>query len=156
MPYGWRKPMQSTTEGKIAASCPTHTQALLEESIERGHVLKATVAWLIPDSYGRETLHDALGEALTKQAPYPAAVQQILEQRRDAQQRPTPISVTSSEPLRRYTSAPPNLKIYDSLNTSQELEEEDHDERRPILWIDVITGMGGQRTQITLTGTPFG
>jgi len=66
------------------AAASDHVPALLQQSIERGHVLKTTVRLLnqLLDDYGRAELHCALEEALQQQSPYPQAVQQILERRR--------------------------------------------------------------------------
>jgi hypothetical protein len=60
-----------------------HIPDLLQQSIERGHVLKTTVRLLNEylDHYGRDELHVAVAEALKQQSPYPQAVQQILERR---------------------------------------------------------------------------
>ena len=68
---------------------------LLQQSIERGHVLKTTVRLLNEylDHYGRDELHIAVAEALKQQSPYPQAVQQILERRRDEKHCPPPLAV---------------------------------------------------------------
>jgi len=50
-----------------------HAPLLLEQSAERGHVLKTTVRLLnqLLDDYGPDELHAALGEALNRHSPYP-------------------------------------------------------------------------------------
>lgn len=51
----------------------SHVDALLQQSAERGHVLKTTVRLLnqLLDDYGRHELHEALAEALKQCSPYP-------------------------------------------------------------------------------------
>ncbi len=46
--------------------------ALLQQSAERGHVLKTTVRLLnqLLDDYSQDELHIALGEALKQRSPY--------------------------------------------------------------------------------------
>lgn len=97
-----------------------HVQALLQQSIERGHLLKATVRALnqLLDDYGRDELHYALQEALEQHSPYPGAVQQILERRRDEKQQPPPIAVAVPEKVKHYSVKPARLADYDTLNPS--------------------------------------
>tara|TARA_R110002072_G_C7952105_1_gene533285 strand:+ start:657 stop:2264 length:1608 start_codon:yes stop_codon:yes gene_type:complete len=95
-----------------------HVQLLLQQSAERGHVLKQTVKALnhLFDDYGRDELHCALQEALKQQSPYPEAVQQILERRRDEKQQPPPIAVTVPDKVKHYSVKPARLADYDQLN----------------------------------------
>ncbi len=95
-----------------------HVPALLQQSIERGHVLKTTVRLLnqLLDDYGRAELHGALSEALKQQSPYPQAVQQILERRRDAQNKPPPLAIAVPEKVKQYTVKAVRLSDYDQLN----------------------------------------
>lgn len=99
-----------------------HVQALLQQSIERGHVLTSTVRLLnqLLDDYGRDALHRALEEALKQQSPYPQAVQQILERRRDEKQQPPPLAVAVPDKVKQYTVKSANLSDYDQLNPSDE------------------------------------
>jgi len=95
-----------------------HAQAVLQQSIERGHVLKTTVRLLnqLLDDYGRAELHCALGEALQQQSPYPQAVQQILERRRDEQNKPPPLAVTVPDKVKQYSVKTASLSDYDQIN----------------------------------------
>ena len=95
-----------------------HVPALLQQSIERGHVLKTTVRLLnqLLDDYGRAELHCALEEALKQQSPYPQAVQQILERRREEQNKPPPLAVAVPDKVKQYTVKPVKLSDYDQLN----------------------------------------
>ncbi len=92
--------------------------ALLQQSAERGHVLKTTVRLLnqLLDGYGRHELHVALGEALKQCSPYPQAVQQILERRRDEKHQPPRFSVAVPDKVKHYSVRPANLSAYDKLN----------------------------------------
>jgi hypothetical protein len=95
-----------------------HAQTLLQLSAERGHVIKTTVRLLnqLLDDYGRDELHVALGEALNRQSPYPAAVQHILERRRDEQHRPPPLAVAVPAKVKHYSVKLARLADYDTLN----------------------------------------
>lgn len=94
-----------------------HAPALLQQSLERGHVIKATVRLLNEylDLYGRDELHCALGEALRQQSPYPQAVQQILERRREERQRPPPLAVTVPDKVKHISVKTVNVADYDQL-----------------------------------------
>jgi len=95
-----------------------HIPVLLQQSIERGHVLKTTVRLLnqLLDDYGSVELDSALEEALKKQSPYPQAVQQILERRRDEANKPPPLAVAVPDKVKHYTVKPARLSDYDQLN----------------------------------------
>jgi transposase len=102
-----------------------HVPALLQQSIERGHVLKTTVRLLnqLLDDYGRAELHGALEEALNQQSPYPQAVQQILERRRDEQNKPPPLAVAVPEKVKQYSVKTASLSDYDQLSAQTEEDE---------------------------------
>ncbi len=97
-----------------------HAQLLLQQSAERGHVLKTTVRLLnqLLDNYGRDELHVALGEALNRQSPYAEAVQQVLERRRDEKHQPPPLAVAVPDKVRHYSVKPVRLADYDTLNNT--------------------------------------
>jgi len=103
------------------AQASEHAQTLLQQSIERGHLLKTTVLLLnqLLDDYGREELHCALIEALAQQAPYPAAVQQILERRRDEKGQPPPLAVAVPDKVKQYSVKPGRLADYDRLSPNK-------------------------------------
>ena len=109
-----------------------HVQDLLQQALERGHVLKTTVRLLnqLLDDYGRNALHGALEEALKQQSPYPQAVQQILERRRDEKQQPPPLAVTVPRKVKQYRVKSVSLSDYDQLNPRDEDDEIKHKEKR--------------------------
>ena len=90
---------------------------LLQQSVDRGHVLKTTVRLLNEylDHYGRDELRFAVEEALVHQSPYPQAVAQILERRRDEQQRPPPLAVAVPEKVKHLSIKPARVADYDQL-----------------------------------------
>ncbi len=94
-----------------------HIPVLLQQSVERGHVLKTTVRLLNEylDHYGRDELHYALAEALDHQSPYPQAVQQILERRREDQQRPPPLAVAVPDKVKHLGIKAVKVADYDKL-----------------------------------------
>jgi transposase len=90
---------------------------LLQLSIDRGHMLKTTVRLLNEylDHYGRDELHCAVAEALHHQSPYPQAVAQILERRRDEQQKPPPLAVAVPDKVKHLSIKPAKVADYDQL-----------------------------------------
>ncbi len=92
--------------------------AFLEQALARGHVIRSTVKLLnqLLDDYGAAQLHDALVEAMAQQSPYPQAVQQILEQRREENQRPPPIAVAVPDKVKHIQVTPAKLIDYDQLS----------------------------------------
>jgi transposase len=102
-----------------------HIPELLQQSIERGHVLKTTVRLLNEylDHYGRDELHYAVAEALKQQSPYPQVVQQILERRRDEKHQPPPITVALPDKVKHVTVKTANVADYDTLYSAREGEE---------------------------------
>ena len=102
-----------------------HLPVLLQQSIERGHVLKTTVRLLNEylDQYGRDELHCALGEALQHQSPYPEAVQQILERRREEKRKPPPLAVALPDKVKHLSIKTINAADYDKLYRTGEGEE---------------------------------
>jgi len=108
-----------------------HIPTLLQQSIERGHVLKTTVRLLNEclDHYGRDELHHAVTEALKQQSPYPQAVQQILERRRDEKQLPPPLPVAVPDKVKHLQVKTINMADYDQLYGDEPTAKtgEDHD-----------------------------
>ncbi len=94
-----------------------HIPDLLQQSLERGHVLKTTVRLLNEylDQYGRDELHCAVAEALHHQSPYPQAVAQILERRREEQQKPPPLAVAVPDKVKHLGMKPARVADYDKL-----------------------------------------
>ena len=103
------------------AQASSHSQDFLQQAIERGHLLKSTVNQLnqLLDDYGSIELHVALGEAIKQQSAYPAAVQQILEQRREHRQQPSPIAVSVPEKVKHYQVKAAKLSDYDKLGKDE-------------------------------------
>ena len=98
---------------------------LLQQSIERGHVLKTTVRLLNEylDHYGRDELHRAVEEALNQQSPYPQAVHQILERRREEKHCPPPLAVAVPDKVKHLSVKSINMADYDKLYKAGEKEE---------------------------------
>jgi hypothetical protein len=104
-----------------------HASVLLQQSLERGHVIKTTVRLLNEylDQYGRDELHHALGEALRQHSPYPQAVQQILERRREAKQQPPPLIVAVPDKVRHIGVKTANIADYDKLYREEQGETDE-------------------------------
>jgi len=113
------------------AQASSHSQDFLQQAIERGHLLKSTVNQLnqLLDDYGNTELHIALGEAIKQQSAYPAAVQQILEQRREKRQQPPPIAVSVPEKVKNYQVKTAKLSDYDKLGETDSEEEKKQQEK---------------------------
>lgn len=104
------------------SAASAHIPLFLQQAIQRGHVLTTTLRLLnqLLDDYGRDELHSALDEALKQQSPYPQAVQQILERRRDEKRQPPPLAVAVPDKVKPYFVKAVNLAEYDQLNPSHE------------------------------------
>ncbi len=102
-----------------------HIPELLQQSIERGHMLKTTVRLLNEclDHYGRDEFHHAIEEAIKQQSPYPQAVGQILERRRDEKHQPPPITVALPDKVKHVTVKTANVADYDTLYSAREGKE---------------------------------
>lgn len=90
---------------------------LLQQAIERGHGLKPTVRLLNEylDQYGRDELKTAVKEALKQQSPYPQAIQQILERRREEKHCPPPLPVALPDKVKHLRVKAINMADYDQL-----------------------------------------
>jgi transposase len=99
-----------------------HISILLQQSIERGHVLKTTVRLLNEylDHYGRDELRHAVEEALKQRSPYPQAVAQILERRRDEKNQPPPIGIALPDKVKHLSVKTANIADYDTLYSTRE------------------------------------
>ena len=104
-----------------------HAPVLLQQSLERGHVIKTTVRLLNEylDQYGRDELHQALGEALRQHSPYPQAVQQILERRREEKQKPPPLAVAVPDKVKHIGVKTANVADYDKLYREEQGEADE-------------------------------
>lgn len=110
------------------AQASSHSPDFLQQAIERGHFLKSTLNQLnqLLDDYGSTELPIALGEAIKQQSAYPAAVQQILEQRREHRQQPSPIAVSVPEKVKHYQVKAAKLSDYDKLGEEDDEKEEEN------------------------------
>ncbi len=104
-----------------------HAPVLLQQSLERGHVIKTTVRLLNEylDQYGRDELHQALGEALRQHSPYPQAVQQILERRREEKQKSPPLAVAVPDKVKHIGVKTANIADYDKLYREEQGEADE-------------------------------
>ena len=93
-------------------------------------MLKTTVRLLNEylDQYGRSELHIAVGIALKQQAHYPQAVQQILERRRDEQQKPPPLAVAVPEKVKHLGVKTGNVADYVTLYRDGTVEKAEGEE----------------------------
>jgi transposase len=116
---------QHRGQDRLSQASPL-AESLLLQATGRGHVLKTTVRLLLEllDSYGREEFHRALEEALQHQSPYPEAVHQILQRRREARQQPPPVMVAVPDKAKKYTVKPARLADYDFLTTPGDNEDD--------------------------------
>jgi len=96
----------------------SHSADLLQQAIDRGHTLKTTVRLLnqLLDDYGPKEFHISMGEALAQQSPYPQAVQQILERRRDEKNQPPPLALKVPDKVKNISIKAADLSDYDQLN----------------------------------------
>lgn len=103
---------------------------LLQQATLRGHVLTTSVRLLNEylDHYGREELRLAVAEALKQQSPYPQAVQQILERRRDEKHCPPPLAVAVPDKVKHVTVKATDVTHYDQLYRDASLEKGEHNE----------------------------
>ncbi len=101
-----------------------HVPELLQQAVERGHVLKTVVRLLNEylDHYGRDELAYAIAEALERQSPYPQAVAQILERRREDQHRPPPLSIAVPDKVKYLGIKPVQVADYDTLYSEADHE----------------------------------
>jgi len=116
---------QHRGQDRLSQASPL-ADTLLLQAAGRGHVLKTTVRLLLEllGSYGQEELHRALEEALQHQSPYPEAVHQILQRRREDRQQPPPIMVAVPDKAKKYTVKPARLADYDFLTTPGDNEDD--------------------------------
>jgi hypothetical protein len=106
-------------QDQLAQAVPASTE-LLQQALQRGHRLTTTRALLLGmlDAYGAAEMGIAIQEALTQQTPYPDAVRQVLERRREQRQQPPPIAIPlSNHPtLKQLVVRPADLALYDQLH----------------------------------------
>jgi hypothetical protein len=115
------------------------TKPLLLKVAERGLPLGPAVKALLAllDAHGAEALSCAVGEAIEKGAPHPAAVRHVLERRREAEGKPPalPLHLPDDPRVREIWVKSHDLATYDPLSQgdadAQTYAEEDTDRPRP-------------------------
>lgn len=101
----------------------------MQRAAERGRNLGSTTAKLLEllDEHGAAALDQALAEVLERDVIHVPSVRQLLEQRRHADGRPTPVAIAITDPrLRDLAVRPHDLSTYDQLDK----DDEDDDENR--------------------------
>ena len=104
-----------------------HIPTLLQQSLNAGMCSRPPSAYSmsISISMAGMNLNIAVGEALKQQSPYPQAVQQILERRRDEKQKPPPLAVAVPEKVKHLGVKTGNVAEYDTLYRTE--QGEDHE-----------------------------
>jgi len=115
----WQQKMKakrSSGHHRLSVASPL-IDSLLEQAVSRGHAIKTTINLLMEslDAYGQVEFHRAVTEAMKHESPYPEAVRQILERRRDERQQPPPLPIAVPEKAKQYTVRPANLADYDNI-----------------------------------------
>jgi transposase len=116
-------------QDRLAHAVPASSD-LLQQAATRGNPLARMTAQLVQllDDYGTFELDLAINEALANDVPHPNAVRQVLERRREQQDRPPPMVLTlpDNDKARQIVVRPPSLAGYD------QLDELDADDDNPI------------------------
>jgi transposase len=119
-------------QDRLAHAAPVSVD-LLQQAAERGNPLARMTSQLVQllDDYGAFELDLAITEALANDVPHPNAVRQVLERRREQQDRPPPMVLTlpDNDKARHIVVRPPSLAGYDQLD---EIDEIDADDDNPI------------------------
>jgi transposase len=115
-------------QDRLAHAAPS-SRALLQQAAERGTPLPRVTAQLnqLLDDYGAAELERAITEALNNDVPHPNGVQQVLERRREQQDRAPPLTLTlpDNDKARNIVVRAPALALYDQLNTDNNTEPSD-------------------------------
>jgi hypothetical protein len=106
---------------RLQAAC-AQTEQLLQQAIERGHTLGATVRHLLEslDAYGSQAYCRAVNKALASDSPHANGVAQILQCEREKQLQPPPLSIPVENPKARVQVKAPSLASYKSLTCTDE------------------------------------
>ena len=127
-----RQARQHRGTDRLAQAAP-NSRELLTRAAERGNNLGSITAALLRllDHYGATELEAAIGEALTRGVPHPNAVRLALERRRELRDQPPPlpIALPADERVRELVVSPHKLDDYDQLQSHQEDDDDDHDDR---------------------------
>jgi transposase len=118
-------------QDRLAHAAPS-SRALLQQAAQRGSPLSSTTAQLVQllDDYGAAELEQAIAEALKNEVPHPNGVRQVLERRREQQDRLPPLTLTlpNNDKARNIVVRAPSLAAYDQLDTDTENESEPTDD----------------------------
>ena len=111
----------SSSQDRLAHAAPS-SRAFLIQATERGCHLPTTLNQLteLLDLYSAAELEHALQVALNQQVPHEASVRQVLEQRREAHQKPPPITIPIDNPKAKVTVKPANLLDYDHIGEADD------------------------------------
>ena len=127
-----RQARQHRGTDRLAHAAP-NSRELLTRAAERGNNLGSITAALLRllDHYGATELEAAIGEALTRGVPHPNAVRLALERRRELRDQPPPlpIALPADKRVRELVVSPHKLDDYDQLQSHQEDDDDDHDDR---------------------------
>ena len=127
-----RQARQHRGTDRLAHAAP-NSRELLTRAAERGNNLGSITAALLRllDHYGTTELEAAIGEALTRGVPHPNAVRLALERRRELRDQPPPlpIALPADKRVRELVVSPHKLDDYDQLQSHQEDDDDDHDDR---------------------------
>jgi hypothetical protein len=106
---------------RLQAAC-AQTEQLLQQAIERGHTLGASVRHLLEslDAYGSQAYCQAVNQALASDSPHANGVAQILQCEREKQQQPPPLRIPVENPKARVQVKAPSLASYKSLTCTDE------------------------------------
>jgi len=114
-------------QDRLAHAAPS-SRELLQQAAHRGTPLSSTTAQLVQllDDYGAAELEHAIAEALKNEVPHPNGVRQVLERRREQQDRLPPLTLTlpDNDKARNIVVRAPSLAAYDQLDTDTDAEND--------------------------------
>ena len=118
-------------QDRLAHAAPS-SRELLQQAAYRGNPLSSTTAQLVQllDDYGAAELELAIAEALKNEVPHPNGVRQVLERRREQQDRLPPLTLTlpDNDKARNIVVRAPSLAAYDQLDADAENDTEPTDD----------------------------
>jgi len=112
-------------QDRLAHAAPS-SRELLQQAAQRGTPLSSATAQLVQllDDYGAAELEQAIAEALSNDVPHPNGVRQVLERRREQQDRLPPLTLTlpDNDKARNIIVRAPSLAAYDQLDTDTDTD----------------------------------
>ena len=117
------KGKKSRNQDRLSNAAPSSTEFLLQ-AVDRGAHLPTTIHQLIGllDQYGAAELEQALKTSIAQQVPHEASVRQVLEQRREALQKPPPITIPISNDKAKVSVKLASLSDYDKIGVFEDAE----------------------------------